>query len=389
MKPLKQSGSRLNDHSALLYTSDGAEHGIRRSHNPVHLNTGATSFEDSPSSQVDDIPLRLVFNSSDYPKLLEKITGDETPAGVKVFVRPFKYLLIHEAKIRSALVELNAKHWTSKEQTAKGDESATDPPDSSSPPKTKYGPESTFAKSLDITERDAGLLKCLVQFMDEQMQDILAIRQEIAGRTLQNITFEYLLHLFAPGDLVLTDSNALPEERRAYRVMHVTGGRPLLITTGDERLRLRVSRPRSEIGGFEIAPDDVVSQGQQGGATKMTPLVVDCFYVDSDGSSYGPRPQRFIIPEFGGRKKVTDLVIRPVGFDEQDHLIHDSLRGRGQKFVDCVDRKHKEYHGQISSERLAILEGYQREYDTKSESFHVSSLRACGPCTADLWLGRL
>ncbi|OTA36728.1 hypothetical protein BTJ68_03341 [Hortaea werneckii EXF-2000] len=87
----------------------------------------------------------------------------------------------------------------------------------------------------------------------------------------------------------------------------------------------------------------------------MTPLVVDCFYMDYDGTNYGPRPQRFIIPEFGGRKKIVDLDVYPAHFDTACETVRGKLLRRGKYFVDCRNRPHKEYHGYVLPERVAIL----------------------------------
>ncbi|KAI7587445.1 hypothetical protein KC343_g19120, partial [Hortaea werneckii] len=148
--------------------------------------------------------------------------------------------------------------------------------------------ESTTVEGVAVTERSLKLLQYLMGFVDNEMRDILAVRKQIAGGTLEDISFEYLLHLFKPGDLVFADPHLPGEERRAYRVLYVTGGRSLFETSEERRQRLKKGKEGieaekvPEIGGFELLPDDIVSQGSQGRATKMTPLVIDCFYMDYD-----------------------------------------------------------------------------------------------------------
>ncbi|RMY23483.1 hypothetical protein D0867_02023 [Hortaea werneckii] len=220
---------------------------------------------------------------------------------------------------------------------------------------------STTVKGVPVTERSLKLLQCLMGFVDNEMRDILAVRKQIAGSTLEEISFEYLLHLFKPGDLVFADPRLPSEERRAYRVLYVTGGRPLFESSEERRQRLKKgsdgveTEEVPEIGGFELLPDDIVSQGSQGRATKMTPLVIDCFYMDYDGINYGPRPQRFVIPEFSGRKKIVDLDVYPARFDPACETVRGKLLKRGKHFVECLKRPHKEYHGYVLSDRMAIL----------------------------------
>ncbi|GAB1738692.1 hypothetical protein NU219Hw_g3489t1 [Hortaea werneckii] len=354
----------LGDAPVLLYTTDGSEFGIRRVEDDDFLRQDSRTLRDGEDSSLlvsnapEEIPFRLVFNSTDLIKILEKITEDEITATNPVHVRPFKYLLKHESKIRITLEQIQQEF-----HKRPGDPSiaATEAPQGQpiGPSTTETG--SKTVKGVPVTERNLKLLQCLMSFVDKEMRDILTVRKQIAGGTLEGISFEYLLHLFKPGDLVFADPRPPSEERRAYRVLYVTGGRPLFESSEERRQRLKKSsegveaEKASEIGGFELLPDDIVSQGSQGKATKMTPLVIDCFYMDYDGINYGPRPQRFIIPEFGGRKKVVDLDVYPARFDPACETIRGKLLDRGKYFVDCVNRPHKEYHGYVLSDRVAIL----------------------------------
>ncbi|KAI6821055.1 hypothetical protein KC366_g9855 [Hortaea werneckii] len=310
------------------------------------------------SNALEEIAFRLVFNSTDLMKILEKITEDEITAANPVHVRPFKYLLKHESKIRSALEQIQqALHTHSGDPSVGATEALQGHPTDLSTTETV----STTVEGVPVTERNLKLLRCLMGFIDNEMRDILSVRKQIAGGTLEEVSFEYLLHLFKPGDLVFADPRLPTEERRAYRVLYVTGGRPLFESSEERRQRLKKSsegieaEKAHEIGGFEIFPDEIVSQGSQGKATKMTPLVVDCFYMDYDGTNYGPRPQRFIIPEFGGRKKIVDLDVYPAHFDTACETVRGKLLRRGKYFVDCRNRPHKEYHGYVLPERVAIL----------------------------------
>ncbi|RMY70248.1 hypothetical protein D0863_05920 [Hortaea werneckii] len=354
----------LGDAPVLLYTTDGSEFGIRRVEDDDLLRPDSRTSRDAGDTSLlvrnalEEIPFRLVFNSSDLMKILERVTEDEITATNPVHVRPFKYLLKHESKIRSILEQIqNAL------QKRPGDSSlaATDALQGQSIglSTTETGP--TTVKGVPVTERSLNLLQCLMGFVDNEMRDILAVRKQIAGALLEEISFEYLVHLFKPGDLVFADPRLPSEERRAYRVLYVTGGRPLFESSEERRQRLKKgsdgveTEEVPEIGGFELLPDDIVSQGSQGRATKMTPLVIDCFYMDYDGINYGPRPQRFVIPEFSGRKKIVDLDVYPARFDPACETVRGKLLKRGRHFVECLKRPHKEYHGYVLSDRTAIL----------------------------------
>ncbi|RMZ28679.1 hypothetical protein D0859_07225 [Hortaea werneckii] len=354
----------LGDAPVLLYTFDGSEFGIRRVENENYFRADLKWSQDRgdtgvPASNTpEEIPFRLVFNSVDLMKILEKVTEDEVTAANPVHVRPFKYLLKHESKIRSTLEEIEqALH----KHPGNPPVNAVETPKGLQVGVSTTETEATTVEGVRVTERSLKLLQCLMGFVDNEMQDILAVRKQIAGGTLEDISFEYLLHLFKPGDLVFADPHLPGEERRAYRVLYVTGGRSLSETSEERRQRLKKGKEGieaekvPEIGGFELLTDDIVSQGSQGRATNLTPLVIDCFYMDYDGKSYGPRPQRFIIPEFGGRKKIVDLDVYPARFDPACEAIRGKLLKLGREFVSCVNRPHKEYHAYVLSDRMAIL----------------------------------
>ncbi|KAI6907008.1 hypothetical protein KC318_g2156 [Hortaea werneckii] len=354
----------LGDAPVLLYTTDGSEFGIRRVEDDDLLRPDSRTSRDAGDTSLlvrnalEEIPFRLVFNSSDLMKILERVTEDEITATNPVHVRPFKYLLKHESKIRSILEQIQK---ALQKRPRDSSLAAADALQGQSIGLSTTETGSTTVKGVPVTERSLKLLQCLMGFVDNEMRDILAVRKQIAGSTLEEISFEYLLHLFKPGDLVFADPRLPSEERRAYRVLYVTGGRPLFESSEERRQRLKKgsdgveTEEVPEIGGFELLPDDIVSQGSQGRATKMTPLVIDCFYMDYDGINYGPRPQRFVIPEFSGRKKIVDLDVYPARFDPACETVRGKLLKRGKHFVECLKRPHKEYHGYVLSDRMAIL----------------------------------
>lgn len=356
---------------------------------PVGANQSSPTNDSGRSAGVvnEDIPFRLVINSSDLLDILNKVTEDESILSKTVHVRPFKYLLTYEAKIRNVLDglrrEMNKGLSSSFHATKEASSEAAEDRESKEHTVSNIG-------GVLVTERNVKLLECLISFVDEQMKDIICVRQQIAAGTLLDISFEYLLHLFQPGDLIFADPHLPNEERRAYRVLYVTGGRPVLESADERWQRMGKGREylsrqeRPQIGGFELLPDDFVSQGQQGKATKMSPLVIDCFYMDYDGYKYGPRPHRFIIPDFNGRKKISDLDISPARFNPTCEDVRRKLRERGRNFMGCVDITHKEYHSSVLSERLAIIDAhrvernfflYQTQAMMKSEIFQVSQVR--------------
>ena len=380
----------FGDASVLLYSVDGAEFGIRRTENldsqetrPAGANHSSPTSESKRSvgSMNEEIPFRLVINSPELLDILSKVTEDESILLSSVHVRPFKYLLTYEARIRNALDGLR-----------QGMEKAISPSFDATIEASSETAENRESKKrtvpniggVPVTEQNVKLLACLVSFIDEQMGDITSVRKQIAAGTLFDISFEYLQHLFHPGDLVFADPHLPNEERRSYRVLYVIGGTPMLKPADKRRQRsglfqdLHAEEEIPHIGGFKLLPDDFVSQGQQGKATKMSPLVIDCFYMDFDGYKYGPVPQRFIIPVFSGRKKIAHLDVSPARFNPTCEDVRQKLRKRGRDFMECVNGTHKKYRSTVLPENLGIIDAQRYRYRTesmgKSEVFQVSEI---------------
>lgn len=52
------------------------------------------------------------------------------------------------------------------------------------------------------TRRELKELRCLTDFMDQDMRDIFDIKQQISTRNITDISFEHLWQLHKPGDVV-------------------------------------------------------------------------------------------------------------------------------------------------------------------------------------------
>jgi len=333
----------LGDASVLLMTSDGANYGIRRFAESTEQRIGRQPDSSRTISaetagrrqQTDvDVPFRLVLNSSELLRILSKVTGSKLLPTNHVHLRPFKYFIQYEAEIRDALSHFRMGCQASASQMSG---SITD----------------VTVKGIKVTPRGKDLIQCVVDFMDTEMHDIFAIRKQVADRTLESISFEYLWHLYKPGDLVFSKAEASSGPRRAYRVLNVTGGRPNVDRNSNQRKRRPRRRNRSQsrsrspsAGGLRIHPMDTVSPGVVGKSAKMTPVVIDCLYIDFDGEWYGPRPWRFILPEFNSHRKICDLEIYPAEFDLHFRKVKQDLIERGRAyFGKSAQGMHWKYNG--------------------------------------------
>ena len=178
-------------------------------------------------------------------------------------------------------------------------------------------------------------LRCLVRFLDNDLQDVFETLRQIENLTIHTITFPYLWFLFRPGDTILTRSSPT----LAFRVLHVSGGRQVLGSNAPFP------------GESQYERDQRISHSQEEGEELLysqpiyTPLVIDCFNIDFDGVKYGPTPRRFMMEYFPGEVKITDLKVYPAVFHDNWPQTEKALAQRGKRFTKLANGAHRRYSG--------------------------------------------
>lgn len=296
----------------------------------------------------------VAINSRILLSLLRDCTGVEFPEDRNVLLRPFKYLVAYETEIRQALQD--AEVLFDQVEAGSGSSDQTEPVQKSngvSVLNTKYvqeGPEvragaanlapHAFDVSSAKAERDQ--LRCLVDFMDTDMQGIFEVKRQVAAQTLEDVAFEHLWLLYKPGDLVYSTST--PEDNstyQAYRVLHVTGGRPILDTANNSHFDPAYSRTWEDESETEEKAQDVIRSSPP----SVTSFIIDCFSLDYDGSRLGPKPRRFVIPKYSGKWKVNVFEVCPSFFHPQQDKLYRVLVERGRRFTQLANSTHKQYSG--------------------------------------------
>ena len=84
--------------------------------------------------------------------------------------------------------------------------------------------------------------------------------------------------------------------------------------------------------------------------SKTTPFVIDCFYVDFDGTHFGPLPANFTLAEFDGEVSITSLEVFPARYDDTFKETEKTLIRRGKRFVKVSRTGHRYYGGQTVKE---------------------------------------
>ena len=363
------------------------------------------------SKETSQKPYRAILNGrAELMEVLGGLFGAQSAPGFYFWFWPFKYLIVHEEKLRARLSEEESKlrdavHKPKSEAsppTSGEAENATQTYDSSpkvqeascvfqahsdsakdsesehknpermtskdavqfdqvvaesvqkavvdheikadtSPPEEKSGEikvESTLqtqkvdiGRVFDTRLRDE--LRCLVTFMDTDLRDIYSVQKDIDKGTRKMIAFDHLWQLFKPGIVVISGKG----QKRAYVVLHVTGGRALQRDSQVAVAKYSFMRreEEEELLYFLKYP-------------KASPFVIDCFYIDFDGTNFGPLPQKFMLAEYDGEVPINSLEVFPMRFDDDPKKTEKSLARRGRKFVKLGNVDHKYYSGRTLRE---------------------------------------
>lgn len=344
------------EQSILLTSSKGSSSLVLRQArgNSQSTTNLQTSEQDAEASKKDRqyAPYRLAINSKYLLNVLESCTETLFTEEQNVLVRPFKYLVEFESDIKDLLE--STESWCKEAE----DEMIRS---------TKQEDiERTRAMAAQL-RRERDELRCLVQFMDHDMRDIFEIKRAIQANTLREIAFEHLWQLYKPGDVVYRTVQDDDSRRQAFRVLHVTGGRVCFDTkklSYFDPVNYRVWDSESE---DERRCRDAVRRS----SAQMTNFIIDCFYLESDGVRLAPRPKRFAITPYSGKRPIASLPLRPLQFDPQKEVLEKQLVARGARFMEVAQGKHMEYHGNTIEESK---NSQYRHRNHRIEAFEVAPL---------------
>ncbi|KAF2705209.1 P-loop containing nucleoside triphosphate hydrolase protein [Pleomassaria siparia CBS 279.74] len=291
-------------------------------------------------------PTRVTVNSNELIKILTSIAGCDYSRNT--IMRPFKALLEHETAIRNAYRKLETdcedeRIWLDAEPERSGRSHPANGPTSLGP--TQHLDDVSIRRLHEKNCQGKDLLRCMIEFMDKDMQSIFELRRQVAAKSLdtESIAHENLWHLFKPGDLVILNKSIEPGPQRALCILHVTGGRPLSAWS--------YNLPQM-IPGHE-------SPISTGLSSKTSTLVLDCFYIDYNGVKFGPRPMRLLLQEYNGLTLIASLDVIPLKLMAESDTALTSLIKRGEIFTSLCPSRHKTYRGSTLEE---ITDAHVNQY---------------------------
>ncbi|KAJ5613894.1 hypothetical protein N7528_007548 [Penicillium herquei] len=281
------------------------------------------------------------------------------------FMRPFKLLTSYSKELLEHQKKLEEIHG---DGTAKSEH-----------PSTEIGPvkETESPKALEH-------LRLLNEFMANGLGHVLKLKEDIEKGTATKIAYSDLWHLFRPGTTVRTSA---VERIQLYRVIRVTGGRPVYNFSTDAP---------ANYAGLKLK-----DQGYSPGS-----FIVECFYIDFDGVQYGPVNRTFQIRKYEGERDLKSLPVYPLQCDSNHESVRKAMVARGDNFAVLSNPQktaHKQYRGltldkhpeQVESQviidfQLAFLEMSDNKPQIGLESLVDHDLREtmlahfrCDRCTAE------
>lgn len=297
----------------------------------AHPTTGALAEDDGDQSlsSVGDAgirtrtPDRIRINSNPLRLILAHLSDSPFTPGSEVMLRPFKLLVYYEKSIRETLVKLEHK-WgdidrnKSSEQPLQNDDSNEDGR------LDKSDPNPTTAEIMDSVEalRD---LRCLIEFIDHDLRPTMDILKD---DSCQKVRFEDLWHIFQPGVEVYSPPDGRRESEPMHAKMYQELGR--VLNTSDGRPKLTHH------------PKDLPSTVP---LWKIGHFYIHCYYLDFNGSIFGPVSYMPSIVPFEGERDIRSLKVYPLRFAADASGIRDRLRRRGEKFLELINSQPRYCRG--------------------------------------------
>ena len=309
------------------------------------IEDGAQVSSAAGQSTSPRITRRIAINSSVLLALLSSVMGVKITRQRNVLIHPFKPLLMYRPHLTARLEGMQdtlMEKAKSQSPITNGYADVEHLQDGV----TSHGSPS---KENERLERSVFELGCLLNFMDQDLKDLLQMTKDFKEKRIRNIAFENLWLLFLPGTSIIApstngDHGGLDTDQ-AYQVLYTTGGRSMLDVHGNSTK----NEPQEP-----VAVDQRLYSRANGYANlssrARTDFVIDCFFIDYDGFSFGPRPHRVVIPEFVGERSVQQLPVFPLDRSPYPSGMKRELLARGEMFLESVKVKRYHYRGRCLDE---------------------------------------
>ena len=300
----------------------------RRSSRPASKVDSDSAKPASDVTAPATIPERVRINSLVILQLLSAIDRSIEPYQCIVMLRPFKFLIRHEDRIRELVHKAELGEPLGKLTTNVGESDRN-----ISGVTTREPLLEMRAEEADTQQSTVEHLRCLVEFLDRFIKPTTQ-KLEHSSDPRTKILFQDVWHIFKPGEILfmplrISDkvagfdaAMATPEVfqqryQMIWRVVSVSGGRPNISSAQNRSLALK----------------------------KPNPLKVGCYYIDFDGRYFLPTFHTFNIWPFQGEREITSLDFFPARFLESSRSkITEHLRNGKIVFGDIASTYTQYYY---------------------------------------------
>ncbi|KAJ4315790.1 hypothetical protein N0V84_008194 [Fusarium piperis] len=331
------------------------------------------SDKDQESVGERPLPERIKIHSGPlvaiFCRVMDKKEWSVAKDKSMVFLRPYRQLVYHEAKLREYLADLEKQFEgydgteplpEASEEQEKGDTETkeseeasvltsgrdsdkkkdklnglgeelqnTDKTGSRDKQEEEKGEEDENKEEQDKAEKHntiTGLLhlRCMMDFFDK---NIKAKLDHIDSPNYTHVSFHDIWHLFKPGDRVVDQT-----EKQAYVILRV------------RTPRHKVEEPWLRWYKKPTNKNDSDSEDEGDDDEGEDPVVLHCVYIDFDGKQFGPVSKKFKIPQFGELKDIRSLPVYPFRHAKNKHLQEDFIK-RGKMLLDVAKFKPMYYMG--------------------------------------------
>ena len=293
----------------------------------------ADTFGDRDIAPSSGKPSRIAINSNVLIRILRRVTGSRFSSEQNVLVHPFKPLIVFADELRSYYSHLENRLRNLKGSSTEGIKQTDDVGETHAIPDMNV-PDEQVAH-MERAQRMTEELNCLLDFIDSDLSQLLRIYKKPSS--ISSISFENLWLLFQPGAVVVASDSNSSQRDRAYQVLHAAGGRQIIDVDNNSG------------GDAFTEPDDQKYDSYDGYALmasrEASDFVLDCFFIDFNGDLYGPRSQKFVIPEFSGERDVRSLPSYPLSSAPSSDELSMRLMERGRRFVRSAEQRRYHYSG--------------------------------------------
>ncbi|KAF5502464.1 hypothetical protein CGCA056_v014281 [Colletotrichum aenigma] len=301
---------------------------------------------------VKSLPPVIHVNSLATRRLLASVTevtiNVDAPRGQLVIYRPYKILVHFDDQIRRQFAEIedliskagrgpparsgdaNADSLREKNEGIKT-ENVTGEKESDTSGAGKPLPRISLFRPARLKEHTYEELQearadfaALVEFMDKFLSPLCKALKDAKE---MRVSFNELWHLYMPGSLVYVKDPGVPQ--KLWRVIQGTDGRvgafaPILHPTHPGFLKL----------------------GGRASASRASPMRLDCYYVDFNGTHYVRVLKRFQIEPFKEFVSIRGLSILPLNVAETEGLVDiEDLRRQSEDFLSYTKPSYCYFRG--------------------------------------------